>query len=247
MSIELAPYERLAKEAVATFWESRSRAKARPGGGRDVGNRGLVTGGKNLDGFYDLVRHIVYANGLQADAFFCGAGETAVERHTVLPGFYRPVKDWDVVVLHGGHLVAAIELKSQIGSLGNNFNNRAEEAIGMGEDIRVAYREGLLGQQSRPFVGYLTLVEDSERSTRPVRSTSKHFDIDHVFDGASYADRYDELCRRLVREGLYDSATLLLSSPETGPDGVYREAAPDTGLKAFVARLAARVAEAAAA
>ena len=28
------------------------------------------------------------------------------------------------------HLVAAVEFKSQVGSIGNNFNNRTEEALG---------------------------------------------------------------------------------------------------------------------
>ncbi len=244
MSLDLAQYERLAREAVATFWRSRHVAGQRKGG-VDTGNRGLVTGGKNLDGFDALFAHLVTANGLPSEAIYSSTRPRG-QRSTTLPGFFRPVKDWDVVVVHGGHLVAAIEVKSQIGSLGNNFNNRAEEAIGMGEDLRVAYREGLFGGQSRPFVGYLTLVEDSERSTRPVGTTAQHFEVDEAFDGASYAARYDELCRRLVREGLYTAATVLLSPPETGTNGNFREWSPDTRLRAFVASLAARVAEAAA-
>ena len=64
-------------------------------------------------------------------------------RHTIkrtarieLPGFYRPTKKWDLVVIDQGKLVAAIELKSQVGpSFGNNFNNRTEEAIGNAVDV----------------------------------------------------------------------------------------------------------------
>lgn len=245
MSLDLSSYERLAREAVAAFWATR-HASGQRSGGRDTGSRGAVTAGKNLDGFYRLIREVVHANGLPGSALYGSGQDASIQRHTVLPGFYRPVKDWDVVVVHGGDLVAAVELKSQVGSLGNNFNNRAEEAIGMGEDLRVAYREGTFGEQSRPFVGYLTLVEDSAASTRPIRAASRHFEVDAAFDGASYAQRYDELCRRLVREGLYSAAAVLLSSPETGSEGAYRELGADTGLRAFVARLAARVAEAAA-
>ena len=36
---------------------------------------------------------------------------------------------------------AAVELKSQIGSYGNNFNNRAEESIGSAVDLWTAFRE----------------------------------------------------------------------------------------------------------
>lgn len=48
-----------------------------------------------------------------------------------LPGYFRPTKLWDLLVIYKGELIAAIELKSQVGpSFGNNFNNRTEESIG---------------------------------------------------------------------------------------------------------------------
>ena len=54
--------------------------------------------------------------------------------------FYRPTKKWDLVVIDRGMLVAAVELKSQVGpSFGNNFNNRTEEAIGNAVDVWRAY------------------------------------------------------------------------------------------------------------
>jgi hypothetical protein len=34
-----------------------------------------------------------------------------------------------------GSLVATVEVKSQVGSFGNNFNNRVEEAIGSATDF----------------------------------------------------------------------------------------------------------------
>jgi hypothetical protein len=44
-----------------------------------------------------------------------------------LPGYYRPEKKWDLLVVHEDTLAAAIEFKSQVGpSFGNNFNNRTE-------------------------------------------------------------------------------------------------------------------------
>jgi type II restriction enzyme len=60
-----------------------------------------------------------------------------------LPGYFRPTKLWDLLVMYQGRLIAAIELKSHIGpSFGNNFNNRTEEAIGTAVDLWTAFREG---------------------------------------------------------------------------------------------------------
>lgn len=78
-----------------------------------------------------------------------------------LPGYFRSTKLWDLLVIHKEQLVAAIELKSQVGpSFGNNFNNWSEDAIGTGHDLWTAYREGAFGQQPRPFIGWMMLVAD---------------------------------------------------------------------------------------
>ncbi len=59
-----------------------------------------------------------------------------------LPGFFRPTKEWDLLVIKDGKLVVAIEAKSQAGpSFGNNFNNRTEEAMGSALDLWTAFRE----------------------------------------------------------------------------------------------------------
>ena len=43
----------------------------------------------------------------------------------IVPGYYRASKNWDfLVVAPNGKLIALVEFKSQIGSYGNNFNNR---------------------------------------------------------------------------------------------------------------------------
>ena len=91
----------------------------------DKGERASVTGGKNMDGFIDFVVDLVKANGLQY------ASIHQQRALLTLPGYFRPTKLWDLLVLNHGRLLAAIELKSQVGpSFGNNFNNRTEEAIG---------------------------------------------------------------------------------------------------------------------
>jgi hypothetical protein len=42
---------------------------------------------------------------------------TTVKTHRTLPGYFRPCKEWDVVVLTDDQLVAVVEVKSQVGSL----------------------------------------------------------------------------------------------------------------------------------
>jgi len=68
-------------------------------------------GGKNMDGFIALIQHVIRADGL-TDAHMM------MERRVLtLPGFFRPTKLWDLLILNHGRLVAAIELKSQVGPL----------------------------------------------------------------------------------------------------------------------------------
>jgi len=132
-----------------------------------------------------------------------------------LPGYYRPEKKWDLIVVTRGSLVCALEFKSQVGpSFGNNFNNRSEEALGNSVDLWTAYREGRLGNSPRPFLGYFFLLEDCPKVHRPVKVVEPHFLVDPIFKDASYAKRYELLCRRLVLERNYDAACLTLATNE---------------------------------
>ncbi len=144
---------------------------------------------------------------------------------------------------HRGKLIAAIELKSQVGpSFGNNFNNRTEEAIGTAHDLWTAYREGAFGNQPRPFVGWLMLVEDAEKSRSPVRDTSPHFPIFEEFKGTSYLQRYDLLCQKMMKEQLYTNATLIASPRTVIKTGSFSELSIMTGMRTFISSLAGHAA-----
>lgn len=239
MTLDLANYETKTKDAVRAFWGHREEARKKQieAGKIDQGERSGVTGGKNLDGFIALILDLVKANGL-------GHADIHLTRALVtLPGYFRPTKLWDLVVIHQGHLVAAIELKSQVGpSFGNNFNNRTEEAIGTAHDFWTAYREKAFGEQPRPFVGWLMVVEDAERSRSPVKDKSTHFPVFAEFQGASYLKRYDILCQRLVLEQLYTSASVIASPRSAVKTGEYSELSEMTGLKTFIRSFAAHIA-----
>ena len=136
-----------------------------------------------------------------------------------LPGYYRPEKKWDLLVVSGDQLVMAVEFKSQVGpSFGNNFNNRTEEAIGNAEDIWTAYREGRFGRHQAPMLGYFFLLEDCARVHAPVKVVEPYFKVDPVFEGASYAKRYEVLCERLVLERKYSAACLTLATKANPTD-----------------------------
>lgn len=237
--IDLLNCERRGREAVRAFWVTREAARQRQSesGTVDKGERAGVTAGQNMDGLIEFIGDVISANG---SASMSVLRERSV---VVLPGFFRPTKRWDVVVTDGDRLVAALEFKSQVGpSFGNNFNNRAEEAIGAAHDLWTAYREGAFGEQPRPFVGWLVLVEDAEGSRRSVSDAVSHFPVFREFEGSSYADRYNILCRKLVQERLYSAASVLMSPRSAESDGIYTEMSEMTGLRTFVAGLAGHVA-----
>ena len=239
MAIDLADYERKAREAVQAFWGNREAARQKQieSGNADHGERAGVTAGKNMDGFIVLILDIIRANGLaRADIHQKRAVLT-------LPGFFRPTKQWDLLVIHKRELIAAIELKSQVGpSFGNNFNNRTEEAIGTAHDLWTAYREGAFGKQPRPFVGWLMLVEDTPKSRSPINDNSPHYPVFEEFKGASYLQRYDLLCQKLIQEQLYTTASVIASPRDTADSGGFSSLSAMTGLKTFVTTLAGHIA-----
>lgn len=145
-----------------------------------------------------------------------------------------------MLVVVDGRLLAVIEAKSQVGpSFGNNFNNRTEEAIGSAADLWTAYRDGAFSESPRPWLGYLFLLEDCRRSQTPVGVREPHFKVFEEFRGASYARRYELLCRKLVRERQYEAAAFLTSEQNAGIDGVYVEPADDLTFRTLAISLVA--------
>lgn len=203
---------------------------------RDRGSRAAVTGGKQMDGFIRLVRRLLIEAELPESCI-------AVDKRVELPGWFRAEKKWDLVIVHEHELIAAVEFKSQIGpSFGNNFNNRTEEALGSATDIWAAYREGAFKPSSRPFLGYLMLLEDCDRSRASVKTASPHFPVFPEFRGASYRDRYAILIEKMLRDRLYDGACFLLSPTESAETGKYVEPHPELTFAKFITPLLARVA-----
>jgi hypothetical protein len=216
----------------------RRSAKGGESGKKDAGERSSVTGGKHADGFIRLIAAIVKDAALPKVEI-----QVTEKKPRTLPGFYRPCKEWDLVVLSADTLVAVVEVKSQVGSFGNNFNNRVEEALGNATDFWAAYREGIFSPSQKPWLGYLFMLEEREASIRATKPISlKPYKVDEAFQKRSYAKRYELVCERLVRDRLYDAACFFTSNARTGRQGEYKEPNQELSIKNFAISLHARAA-----
>jgi len=245
--MELLPknFDQLVATAVRVFWTTRSGGSSSQGGAR-----GNVISGKNLDGFLNVVLAVARHCGLVEGCVFTTGGALLT-----LPGYYRPTKNWDVVIVNRNRLLAVLEFKSHVGSFGNNFNNRSEEAIGNAADFWAAQSYGAFHPKNHtqqpgalpadpraPFLGYLILLEESQGSTRPVASRSTHYGVFPEFEGASYSDRYRILCEKLMEQNLYGAASLMVS-PETdgASSGKWNSMSEATDVRNLFTQLAAQL------
>jgi hypothetical protein len=224
--------------AVAHYWHTRIGQHNRQiqTGKIDQGLRSAVTGGAQMDGFVDIFTELIVRAGIPERFIF---RKRAVE----LPGFFRPTKEWDLLVVREKTLLVAIEAKSQVGpSFGNNFNNRTEEAMGSALDLWTAYRERAYLDSPQPFLGYFFMLEDCPASNRPVKVKEPHFSVFSEFAGASYMRRYEVFCRKLVLERHYTAAAFITSTGGDGIKGHFAIPAEDLGIERFARTLTAHVA-----
>jgi hypothetical protein len=237
MKTQVKNLEYKVSKAVANYWLTRKaqKEKQKNRGVSDAGVRSAVTGGAQMDGFIALFKDLIVDTGIGSHFIH---GKKALQ----LPGFFRPTKEWDLLVIKNGQLIVAIEAKSQVGpSFGNNFNNRTEEAMGSALDLWTAFREGAFNAGIQPFLGYFFMLEDCQASNRSVKVSEPHFKVFPEFIGASYMKRYELFCRKLILERHYTSSSFITSSSDNGIEGVYNEPADDLSFKAFARALVSHV------
>jgi hypothetical protein len=234
----LSDLPRHVRQAVRFYWETRRKQLEKQAGSntKDQGLRSAVTGGAQMDAFIELLTRLVIEAGIDRSHVY-------YRQSLELPGYFRPTKQWDFLVVVKSQLVAALEAKSQVGpSFGNNFNNRTEEAMGSALDLWTAFREKAFGSEVRPWLGYFFLLDDCPKSRVPVSVKEPHFSVFEEFRNSSYAKRYELFCRRLVLERHYDSAAFLLSGLEAGLQGDYVEPASDLAFEKLANSLVAHIA-----
>ncbi len=216
-----AEIRRKVGESIRAMWSGRAAlGLAQAAAGRRVDDS---RGGRHLDPFIATLVELARGAGFDEDEVRVGTG---IE----VPGFYRPTKRWDLVVVRANRLCAAVEFKSMSGAYGKNLNNRSEEALGSATDVWAAFNEGTLGNRS-PWLGYLFLICDEDESNAPVAVARGDLATDPVFEGNSYIDRYGILCERMVRKRVYSAASFL-AAPR-GDKGDFREPRPGLGFGDF--------------
>ena len=185
-------YNNSISSAVKSFWVTKEK-------------QGNVLAGKQLDAFLELLTLVAVDAGVPKECVYL--------KNNHIPGYYRATKDWDLLIISPkGNLVAAIELKSQVGSYGNNLNNRTEESLGSSEDFWTAFREGSFRCNQSPWLGYMMVVGKDKGSAHVVKVSEPHYEDRPEFKGASYLDRYRILCERLVLEHKYSAVALIATS-----------------------------------
>lgn len=203
-------YLKYIADAVESFWITKKK-------------QGNVLAGKQLDAFLDFLTKVAMDAGVPEDCIFLNNNH--------IPGYYRATKDWDLIIISPkNNLVAAIELKSQVGSYGNNLNNRAEESLGSSEDFWTAFREGSFSCSQTPWLGYLMVVGKDDGSTHRVAVSEPHFNVRPEFKDATYLDRYRILCQRLVLEHKYNAVALIATSGRN----CYENLADNISIETFV-------------
>ncbi|MFJ9774156.1 PaeR7I family type II restriction endonuclease [Kitasatospora sp. NPDC101157] len=197
------------EDAVAAYWgvkqaqKDQSAIKAAVG----AGTAGSVRGGKHFDSIAALLAKFFLEAGYPGESI-----RITTSQRLELPGYYRPQKQWDVVVAYEDTLVAAFEMKALGGpSFGNNYNNRVEEALGSAVDLRRAALADVYPGE-KPWLGYFFIMQDEEGSRRPVKPAEGAFPVEDIWRGKSYQERFGIFCQRLMAEQLYDAVCYVTSS-----------------------------------
>ncbi len=113
--------------------------------------------------------------------------------------------------------------------------------MGSALDLWTAFRENAFGSAIRPWLGYLMLLEDCDKSSTPVGVREPHFPVFSEFRQASYAQRYALFCEKLMLERHYDSAAFLTSRRDTGINGEFFEPNPELSFGRFAQSLVSHI------
>lgn len=252
----------LFQTAICHWWTSKKSPKSKKAQG---GTRDSNLHGKTMDGFATVLRKFLIELGVKPEHIFAGGHLTSTP--SILPSYFRPSKNWDLIVLANSRfhpapgdskqttLYAAIEFKSQDKSIGNNQNNRLEESIGNAHDFWTTYaHSGFERQQPRPWLGYLFVGKYEPASdAKPVKVKQPHMLAMEVFrgsgnvgtetfDGPSYAERYKIFLKQSVGARLYDAGAFIVTDESIASKKPnHRIPLPEFGSANFLRSLKAQI------
>jgi hypothetical protein len=216
--------------AVSLFWTTRTEQSAALA---DSGLAGRATrAAGHMNGIRDLASNIFVEAGMP---------ERSIVYEPYLPGFYRPRKRWDMAVQYKDALVAALEFKSQVGSVAKNINNRFEEALGSGTDTWSAQNKFSAYGEIPPWLGYVFLLQEDEETEQADRPTDALFATDPAFDGMSYNQRYQEMLRRFIGDNIYQAGWFITTKMDDQGRVSYAEPLATASGQAFRVAVEGRV------
>jgi len=218
------------KAAVSLFWTKRADQIAKLADGGLAGGAARAAG--HMNGIRDLVKNIFIGSGMP---------EEAIVYEPFLPGFYRARKRWDMAVRYKGALVAALEFKSQVGSVGKNINNRFEEALGSGTDTWAAQTKIAAYGEVPPWLGYVFVLREDDETEQPNRPIDALFPADPAFKGMSYNQRYQEMLKRFIGDNIYQAGWFITTNTDAAGRVSYAEPLATASGKAFRAAVEGRV------
>lgn len=249
-------------KAIQHWWLSKKSVvpKKVQGGTRDANLHG-----KTMDGFAVAIQDFLIGLNVKPEHIFAGGHLTTTP--SILPSFFRPSKNWDLIVLANSRfhsakgdqgepvLYAALEFKSQDKSIGNNQNNRLEESIGNATDFWTTYQnDGFLRQLPRPWLGYLFVGKyDPSADSKTVKIKQPHFEAMPpfrtpgssglaTFDGTSYAERYKIFMKQSIGARLYDAGAFIVTDENIATKKInHRIPLPEFGSITFLRSLKAQI------
>jgi hypothetical protein len=256
------PETELFHKAIKHWWASKKSAapKKAQGGTRDANLHG-----KTMDGFAVSIRDFLIGLNVKPEHIFAG-GHLSTSP-SILPSYFRPSKNWDLVVLANSRfhsakgdkgepvLYAATEFKSQDKSIGNNQNNRLEESLGNATDFWTTYEhDGFVRQLPRPWLGYLFVGKyDPASDGKAVKIKQPHFEAMipfrtlgssqlESFDGPSYAERYKIFMKQSIGSRLYDAGAFIVTDEAIAAKKInHRIPLPEFGSANFLRSLKAQI------
>ncbi len=167
--------------------------------------------------------------------------EHSVVYEPYLPGYYRARKKWDMAIHYKGALVAALEFKSQVGSVGKNINNRFEEALGTATDTWAAQTNFAAYGDVPPWLGYVFVLREDSETEAPDRPIKALFPADTAFRGMSYNQRYQAMLRRFMGDNVYQAGWFITTRIDDQQRVSYSEPLATASGKAFRAAVEGRV------
>ena len=185
-----------------------------------------------MNGIRDLVKWIFMDAGMPP---------SSVIYEPYLPGYFRPRKRWDMAVRYKGALVAALEFKSQVGSVGKNINNRFEEALGTGTDTWAAQAKLQAFGEVPPWLGYVFVLREDKETEGGNRPIDSLFPADPAFAGMSYSQRYQEMLKRFISDNIYQAGWFITTKVDGTGSVSYGEPLATASGKAFRTAVQGRV------